>query len=47
MARDPVCGMSVDEKTARYKTEWNGKSYFFCSSGCLADFTANPKKYVS
>lgn len=45
-ARDPVCGMEVDEKTAKYKIEFNGKIYYFCSSMCQSEFKKNPKKYV-
>ena len=46
MAKDVVCGMTVDEKAAKYKTEWAGKAYYFCSPGCLAGFKANPGKYA-
>ncbi len=46
MAKDVVCGMTVNEKTAKYKTEWNGGAYYFCGPGCLAGFKANPAKYV-
>lgn len=46
MARDPVCGMEVDEKTAQFKTEHMGKTYCFCSPGCKKAFEANPHKYV-
>lgn len=46
MAKDVVCGMMVDEKSAKYKTEWAGKAYYFCGPGCLASFRANPGKYV-
>lgn len=46
MARDPVCGMEVDEKTAQFKTEHMGKIYYFCSPGCKKAFEANPHKYV-
>ncbi|MEM3056116.1 MAG: YHS domain-containing protein, partial [Candidatus Bathyarchaeia archaeon] len=31
MARDPVCGMEVDEKTTRYKSTYEGETYYFCS----------------
>ena len=31
MAKDLVCGMSVDEKTAKFKSEHMGKTYYFCS----------------
>ncbi len=46
MAKDLVCGMDVDEKTAKYKTKYKGKTYYFCASGCKKTFEANPKKYV-
>ena len=39
MARDPVCGMYVDEETAVYKTVVDGKTYYFCSEQCLRTFT--------
>ena len=31
MAKDPVCGMYVDEKTAEFKATVRGTPYFFCS----------------
>ena len=34
LAKDPVCGMSVDPATARHKGEHAGKTYYFCSAGC-------------
>lgn len=46
LMRDVVCGMTVDEKSAKYKTEWEGKSFYFCSQGCMTQFKANPGKYV-
>jgi Cu+-exporting ATPase len=45
--KDPVCGMEVNPATARFKTEHNGKQYFFCCAGCLAKFQANPEKILS
>lgn len=44
--RDVVCGMTVDERSAKYKTELEGKSYYFCSESCMTEFKANPGKYV-
>jgi YHS domain-containing protein len=29
MAIDPICGMTVDEKTAQLKTEYGGQTYYF------------------
>jgi len=38
MTRDPVCGMSVDEKKAAGKSELNGRSIYFCSLKCKERF---------
>ncbi len=45
MAIDPVCGMTVDPKTAKYKTTVDGVQYYFCSETCLKQFKASPTKY--
>jgi len=47
MAKDPICGMLVDEKTVRFKAIYKNKTYYFCSAGCLETFKRNPEKYVS
>lgn len=46
MTTDPVCGMTVDDTTAKLKAEYQGKTYYFCSQGCLKSFSANPGKYA-
>ncbi len=46
MAKDPVCGMTVDPKTAASKSEYKGVTYYFCSAGCKKSFDANPDKYA-
>jgi len=46
MAKDPVCGMNVDEKTAKFKSEHMGKTYYFCSQMCKTTFDKNPAKYM-
>jgi YHS domain-containing protein len=46
MALDPVCNMEVDEKTAKLKSLYKGKTYYFCAPGCKTSFDANPKKYL-
>lgn len=46
MAVDPVCKMIVDEKTAKYKTVYNGKTYYFCAPGCKIAFKATPEKFL-
>jgi len=45
MAKDPICGMNVDEKKAKYKSEHMGKTYYFCSQMCKTTFDKNPMKY--
>ena len=47
MATDPVCGMDVDEKTAAGKSDFAGKTYYFCSLSCKHSFDKEPAKYVS
>jgi len=44
--RDPVCGMKVDRRTAKYKTEFEGETYYFCSRECMSTFKENPRMYV-
>jgi uncharacterized protein len=39
-ARDPVCGMTVDRRTA-YRSEHAGRTVFFCSAHCRAKFLAS------
>jgi P-type Cu+ transporter len=45
--KDPVCGMTVDPAKARFSTEFEGRRYYFCCSGCLEKFNADPKKYLN
>ena len=46
MAKDPVCGMEVDEKTARWKSVYKGKTYFFCAERCKQVFDKKPERFV-
>lgn len=46
MAKDPVCGMNVDEKKAAGTAVYEGKTYYFCSPGCKATFDKDPGKYA-
>jgi len=46
MAKDPVCGMEVDEKAAAGTSEYKGQMYYFCSPGCKKSFDKEPEKYV-
>jgi P-type Cu+ transporter len=46
MVKDPVCGMTIDEKTAKGQSEYEGKTYFFCAAICKTKFDQDPAKYV-
>ena len=38
MAKDPVCGMLVDESPGALRYESDGREFFFCCGGCLERF---------
>src|SRR6202521_2556849 len=44
--RDPVCGMTVDPATSRYRFDYRGETFHFCSAGCQTKFAADPGKYL-
>jgi len=44
---DPVCRMMVDPERAAGHVEHGEKTYYFCSKGCVAKFSADPEKYLS
>lgn len=46
MEKDPVCGMSVDPKTA-VSSQYDGKTYYFCCNGCKTSFDKDPQKYLA
>ena len=46
MDKDLVCGMQVDPKKAAGKSEYQEKTFYFCSAGCKKKFDANPSQYV-
>jgi Cu+-exporting ATPase len=45
--RDPVCGMDVEPESAAGSAEHEGKTYHFCSQGCLDRFREDPQRYVA
>lgn len=46
METDPVCKMKVDPKTAKFTTDYKGKTYYFCAPGCKKEFEKDPEKYL-
>ena len=47
MEIDPVCKMEVDPVTAKWKVEYKGKIYYFCSPGCKRSFEKDPESYLA
>ena len=47
MHKDPVCGVTVDEKTAKFKSLYELNVFYFDSEKCKAEFDRNPQKYVN
>ena len=39
MAKDPICGMNVDE-TTKFQLPHEGRTYYFCSGGCIKKFVS-------
>jgi Cu+-exporting ATPase len=44
---DPVCGMTVSPAGASGSHEYNGKTYYFCSTNCLLKFTEDPAGFLN
>ena len=44
MAKDPVCGMFVEEKPNSIRYSKDGREYYFCSNQCLDEFTQPEKE---
>ena len=40
--KDPVCGMDVTAENADATAQWQGETYFFCSTHCREKFVADP-----
>lgn len=46
MAKDPVCGMEVDEHDAAATAQHQGRTFQFCSVECKDQFEQNPDRYA-
>lgn len=45
-ANDPICGMMVDKGKALYKSQYQGKWFYFCCAGCKQKFDQEPAKHA-
>ena len=41
-AKDPVCGMIINEKDSNFTSSFKGVAYYFCSEKCKVDFDEDP-----
>ena len=47
-AIDPICKMEVDiSNPPGGKSEYGGKTYYFCAPGCKRTFDQEPLKHVN
>jgi Cu+-exporting ATPase len=44
--KDPVCGMMIEDHDAKAKSDYQGKTYYFCSEECKQSFDADPARYA-
>jgi YHS domain-containing protein len=47
MARDPVCQMDVDPKSAAAQSKHQGQTYYFCAVECKVKFDSDPGRYLA
>lgn len=43
---DPICGMTVSPEAAAGEYEFDGRTYYFCSKGCLEKFKNDPSSFI-
>ena len=46
MAKDPVCDMEVEERKAEATAQFQGRTFYFCSTECKKEFDQNPEQFV-
>jgi YHS domain-containing protein len=46
MVKDPVCGMTIDEKKAAGQSEYQGQTIYFCAPICKTKFDQDPARYM-
>ena len=42
----PVCGMELESDEVASETNYEGKSYYFCSDECRKRWDADPERYA-
>jgi xanthine dehydrogenase accessory factor len=44
-SKDPICGMTVDGATAKFRSEFSGRTVYFCCRHCKEMFDQDPERY--
>jgi xanthine dehydrogenase accessory factor len=44
-SKDPICGMIVDSVTAKFRSEYTGRTVYFCCRHCKEMFDQQPSRY--
>ncbi len=47
MEKDPVCGMQIEKAGAAGQSDYEGQTYYFCSSACQEKFETDPTQYAN
>lgn len=46
LVTDPVCGMEVKPKEVQARSEYQEKTYYFCSTSCKERFDKEPEAFA-
>lgn len=46
MPKDPVCGIILDDKQAKFKITHDGETFYFCSLVCKKRFKRHAAKFI-
>jgi len=46
LAKDPICGMTIESTKAAGNSVFNGTTFHFCSVSCKKTFDKNPAKWA-
>ena len=45
--KDPVCGMKIEDRDAKYRSDYQGTFYYFCGPDCKIAFDQDPERYLT
>ena len=45
--KDPVCGMTIDSDKAAAQSQYQGRTFYFCSAQCKKQFDATPDRFAA